>query len=482
MTMEASRAKFKCSLCGLRFLFENTLFLHTQNSHKNSNINLQLRTMESKVKEKIGGEISIVVAPPVVSPLVSSPPDLFYMKTKPGRKGPSEKCSQCSFSSRNPLLLLEHRSLEHRVKPAPVFYCGYSTCWFPFSSKRWRDDHEKTEHGRLAPPPFFCKICRKRFSKWGSGQRKHYELCSKKVVYRCPSGQACAYRSNSSYSAKRYADLRRHLELVHGDTLARFRKEQYEVRAGGVEVKEEKMEVKTETESRQSQQSEEYYEEEGEQEEEKKLSGLAEASAAVEGHFCPFDQRRFTTASQLHLHLHSVHLDTGTDSLDCPLGLDSLTCFCGRRTNCRHSLVGHVSRCELNNTADGLRTSVVQEDNTEARSLATRRKAARRLKELGFKNQASQQERLRKDQMKVCELIISLDQEEGEETEEALDDPESKESSEEEEEGESQVDLSVLAPVKRKSCGVVRVRQSSQLSSGKKHKSSGDEDWVSGPA
>ena len=114
--MEASRAKFKCSLCGVRFLFENTLFLHTQNIHKNSNINLQLRTMESKVQEKIGGEISIVVAPPAVSPLVSSPPlggDLFYMKTKPGRKGSSEKCSQCSFSSRNPILLLEHRSLEH---------------------------------------------------------------------------------------------------------------------------------------------------------------------------------------------------------------------------------------------------------------------------------------------------------------------------------------------------------------------------------
>ena len=463
--MEPSRARFKCSSCGLSFLFENTLFLHKQNIHKNSNLNLQLRSMESSVQEKIGGEISIVVAAPAVSPVTVSPPDLLHIKPQPGRRSSSEKCVQCSFSSRNPILLLEHSSLEHRAKPAPVFYCGYSACTFPFSRARWRDEHEKMEHGHLAPPPFFCKICRKRFSKWGSSQRKHYELCSKKVVYRCPSVPGCPY------SARRYADLRKHLELLHGDTLARYGKEQYEVRAGDHEVKQEMIEVKSE-----SQRPVEYFEEEGEEEEEeKKMPGLVQASATVEGHLCPFDQRRFHTTSQLHLHLHSAHLDTGTDSLDCPLGQDCLTCFCGRRTNCRHSLVAHVSRCELNNTTDGLRsTSVVLEDNTEARSLATRRRAARRLKELGIKEGASQQERLRRDQMKACEQIIRLDQEEAE------DDPESKESSEEEEdeeeeeEEETKLDLSDLAPVKRKSCGV----SLSQQPSGKKHKRRGDGDWV----
>ena len=461
--MAAARARFKCSWCGLSFLFENTLFLHVQNIHKNSNLNLQLRSMESSVQEKLGGgEISIVVAPPAVSPVVSSPPDLLHIKPKPGRRGSSEKCAQCSFSSRNPILLLEHRSLEHRVKPVPVFYCGYSTCTFPFSSKRRREEHEKTEHGHLAPPPFFCKICRKRFSKWGPAQRKHYELCSKRLLYRCPAVLGCLY------TARRYADLRRHLELLHGDTLARYSKEQYEVRAGDHEVKQEKIEIKSEP-----QQPGEYFEEEGEEEEEeeKKLPGLVEASAAgLEGHLCPFDQRVFPSLSQLHLHLHSLHLDTGRDSLDCPLGRDRLTCFCGRRTNCRQSLVAHVSRCELNNTTDGLRSSsVVPEDNTEARSLATRRRAARRLKELGIKERTTQQERLRRDQMKACEQIIRLDQEDEDEKDE--DDPAEEE---EEEEGETKVDLSDLAPVKRKSCGVSQ----SQQPPGKKQKMRGDGDLV----
>ena len=420
--MEASKAKFKCSKCGVSFLFENTLLLHKQNIHKNSELNIQLRTMESKVQEKIGGEISIVVAAPVVSspPLSTSREDFFHLKTRPGRKASSDKCDECSLTSRDPLLLLEHIRLEHRAKPVPVFHCGYPTCWFPFPSKARREEHEKTQHGHLAPPPFFCRICRKRFSQWGPGQRKHYELCSKRVLYRCPALPGCPYTKG-----KRYADLRKHLELVHGDTLARYRRDQYEWRAGEEVVKQEKIEVKTE----------EYYEEEG---------GKGEASPPLGRHLCPFDGRRFNTTSQLHLHLHSNHLDTGVDSLDCPLGRDSLTCFCGRKTNCRHSLVGHVSRCEVNNAADSVRsTVVVVEDNKEARRLATSRRAARRLKELGIKGSSySQQERLRRDQMRACQQIIGLDQQEEEEEEE-------------EEEGESQVDLTLLAPVKRKSCGGV---------------------------
>ena len=448
MKMEASKAKFKCSSCGLSFLFENTLLLHKQNIHKNSSLNLQLRTMESKVQEKIGGEISIVVAAPALSPGLASPPP--FSPAQPVRRGSSERCGKCSFTSREPLLLLEHRRLEHRAKPAPVFYCGYPACWFPFSSARRREEHEKVEHGHLARPPFFCKICRKRFSQWGPAQRKHYELCSKKVVYRCPVVPGCHFTRG-----RRYADLRKHLELVHGDSLARYRREQYEWRAGDLAVKEEKIEVKAEPVPQQPQ---EYYEED----EEEELPGVSEASlGALGGHFCPFDQRRFNNVGHLHQHLHSAHLDTGTDSLDCPLGRDCLTCFCGRKTNCRHSLVGHVSRCELNNAADGLRsTAMVVEDNTEARSIATRRRAARRLKELGIKDRTSQQERLRRDQMRACQQIIGLDQE---------DEPESQETSEEEEEEEeSQVDLTVLAPVKRKSCGGV-----SQLPSSKRH-GSGD--------
>ena len=85
--MEASKAKFKCSSCGLSFLFENTLLLHKQNIHKNSSLNLQLRTMESKVQEKIGGEISIVVAAPALSPGLASPP---FSPAQPVRRGSSE--------------------------------------------------------------------------------------------------------------------------------------------------------------------------------------------------------------------------------------------------------------------------------------------------------------------------------------------------------------------------------------------------------
>ena len=66
--------------------------------------------------------------------------------------------------------------------------------------------------------------------------------------------------------------------------------------------------------------------------------------------------------------------------------------------------------------------------------------------------------------MRACQQIIGLDQE---------DEPELQETSEEEEEEEeSQVDLRVLAPVKRKSCGGV-----SQLPSVKRQKSG---DWGPG--
>ena len=109
------------------------------------------------------------------------------------------------------------------------------------------------------------------------------------------------------------------------------------------------------------------------------------------GSVCPFDQKKFSSSESLHRHLHAAHLDTGSDSLDCPLGQDSLHCFCGRETNCRHSLVIHVSRCGLNNSAEGMRSHVVVDD-PEAGSLATMRKAARRCRELGIKDRPSQED------------------------------------------------------------------------------------------
>jgi len=448
--MEVNRAKFHCSQCGLSFLFENTFLLHTQNIHKNSDLNKVIGSVENKVREYVGERISIVVGVEQKSSADVSPPprpcgDMVYVKPQRGRRG--EKCTKCSFMTCNLSLLLEHELLEHNTKPVPVFYCGYPACSFPFSTTRQRDDHEKAEHGRLAPPPFACKFCRKKFSKWGPAQVKHYNVCSRRLVFRCPCSASCSYQS------RRQAGLHKHVQTVHFQSLAGFTRDQYEVRPGQDSVKQEEVEVKTESQSNlraiSEQEQREYYEED---EETKVLS-----QGSQRGSVCPFDCRKFPSVESLHHHLHQAHLDTGTDSLDCPLGQDNLHCFCGRKTNCRLSLVLHVKRCQVNNSAERLRGQLVVETNPEAGSLATRRKAARRCEELGIRDRPSKDERLKRAQLKMCtQLASSHSKEEVEQViEQEEDDPEELDddlsvTNESQNEAEVETNHPKLPPAKRK--------------------------------
>ena len=423
--MEVSRSNFKCSQCGLSFLFENTLLLHTQNIHKNSDLSITIGSVESNVSQNIGERISIVVGLQQTVQTVSPPKrkEMVFSTAKRGKGGGSEKCSKCSFRTRNLSLLLEHQLLEHRKKAVPIFYCGYQTCWFPFSNKRERHEHEKEVHGQLAPPPFFCNICRRRFQSWGPIQMRHHEKCSKKTVFRCPASPTC------SFQTKRRAVLQKHVQTNHFECLSRYRKEQYEVKTGDTTVKQEKIEVeRTESGAQQRLMSSEYYEEADDDKlEDVKLLQNAERSR---GQVCPFDERKFSSLESLHTHLHSAHLDTGIDSLDCPLGQDTFYCFCGRKTNCRQSLVIHVMRCQVNNTAEVPRPEVVSDP--EAGSLATRRKAARRCRELGIRDsRPSKDERLKRSQMKMCRQLIGKQGDESDEEVEVLDDDESEEEEDE---------------------------------------------------
>lgn len=447
LQMEVREPKFKCSQCGLKFLFENTLLLHTQNIHKNSDLSLVMSSVESNVRRTVGERISIVVGLEQTAPTNISPPkrkEMFFVQSKKGH----EKCSQCSFMTRNLTLLLEHKLLEHRTKAAPIFYCGYPTCWFPFSAKRKRDEHEKAEHGSLAPPPFFCRICKKRFTAWGPKQLKHYEICMKKMLFKCPCTPSCPFQT------KRHAALEKHVQTIHFQSLARYSREQYEVKAGDCQVKQEELHVKMESQLQEKKTllgSGEYFENEGDHDD------LRLSLEGARGSVCPFDQKKFSSTESLHRHLHAAHLDTGSDSLDCPLGQDSLHCFCGRETNCRHSLVIHVSRCGLNNSAEGMRSHVVVDD-PEAGSLATMRKAARRCRELGIKDRPSQEELLKRAQMKMCQQLSDRHSRDRDIEEENQDDPEESEDeveddSQSEVEEEARFNLN-LTPAKRKSVAV----------------------------
>merc|ERR1719471_822235 len=87
-------------------------------------------------------------------------------------------------------------------------------------------------------------------------------------------------------------------------------------------------------------------------------------------------------------------------------------------------------RCQVNNTAEVPRQEVVE--NPEAGSLATRRKAARRCRELGIRDcRPSKEERLKRSQMKMCRQLIGKQGDESDEEVEVLDDDESEEEEDE---------------------------------------------------
>ena len=436
--MNASRKRFPCPLCKESFLFEKTHQFHMMKVHNRPTFSLAISGLEDSLADKTGQSISVSlsiggdstkgVITTALKPEGSktTTPRKLKKKLSSAFKGcgriRKKKCNNCSFQTDKITLMLAHETLEHRVKALPVFYCGYPECWFPFSSNKEKCDHEKVKHGEILSNPFSCVICKKRFPKSNKFYENHLEKCVKRTRYKCPCSQSC------HYIFWKRSTVINHVQKIHKQSLSNFEESSYVIKpncddsqeetdddvmmkqevvddidldvdpvldpqrlVGVVEIKEEVLDEVSNSEER------EYYQVESD-------------SVVNEEKFeCPFDGRKFRCLPDLHKHVHHSHLDTGFDSLDCPFCEDFFRCFCGRETNNRDSLVLHSLRCSqilsLTDTAGHCSEEVSPVAGSTVGQLTARRRAARKLKEMGYKEKLSYKDKIRIDQMKMCEFI-----------------------------------------------------------------------------
>ena len=392
--------KYPCSFCCESFVFEKTLQLHKQKIHYDNHetfktavtsIGDQVSTnIGRNIKISIGGGESLSKKPSVKKK--SNIIKKLCVKRQRVRSS-AHQCSECDLKTADYSLLLAHTALEHGPGPRPVFHCGYSDCWFPFPSLAEKREHERARHGALLPP-FLCPVCRKRFPQRSQSYTAHVRRCVTRTVYRCPCGPPC------NYTTRKFGPMVKHVESRHQKTLSSFPKSSYEVKHtdGDADVKDEPIEIGCDND--------------GLEDAEMPGNEVGESSETIQ---CPFDSRKFSKLPSLHKHIHTAHLDTGEDSLDCPFCEETWACFCGRTTNNRDSLVLHSLRCSVLLTSEAalLRTQSDPDqppDTRDVPSLTARlgrqgRKAARKYKELGFSDRLSSSEKTELDQMNMCKII-----------------------------------------------------------------------------
>ena len=381
-------------------MFAKTLELHKEKVHINPSLDTSVSSLSDIISSELGQNITLaidnaVVKKPAAETSKSKTPRVSLSGGKKRKR--ASKCGECGLLTTDHPLLLSHRMLEHGVKLVPVHYCGYNGCWFPFGTRAEKLDHEKNRHGSVMDA-FVCIICKKRYPTRSHQYVAHVKSCAKKTVYKCPCGPPC------SFETRRYGVIRRHVKSVHNKLLDSFPKSSYEVKSQFVghgeetvqdeeeedEIKQEPVDVKPPTDDL----AESSNAEQLNQEHDKKDDDVI---------LCPFDSRKFSKIPDLHKHIHNHHLDIGDDSIDCPFCEEVWTCFCGRQINNRDSLVLHSLRCEVIRTSD--RSSQALTTVSDTGSLRAKRRAAKKFKELGFKDKISWDEVLKSDQMKMVESI-----------------------------------------------------------------------------
>ena len=420
--MEKSRKNFSCSYCMESFLFETTLKLHLQKIHRIKSAETKiLNKISEKVSEAVGQGVSLTVSPSnnpskIISIEKETPSSILKTLCKK-RSRTHHKCSQCSFSTNNFLLCQAHEKLEHGQKVIPVFYCSYSNCWFPFKTLREKLAHEKGKHGNIRAP-FQCILCKRRFREKNNHFTYHLKRCSKRKVYTCPCGDLC------SFSTRKLGVLYKHVELRHNKSLDSYDKSTYVTQS--ISKREEEKDVLDEVDSNVCLEDDENghtdvdMENDGEEikieplesspdkmvmiHKENIEQAFQDVKASLE---CPFDRLKFPSADQLHKHIHANHLDTGYDSLNCPFCEEAWTCFCGRMTNNRDSLVLHSIRCDviLSAVSKDSRLSHHDEEGREIGNLIYRRRAARKLREMGFGGDLSDKDTEKLDQLKMLDAL-----------------------------------------------------------------------------
>ena len=387
-------SKYSCCYCKESFVFAKTLELHKEKVHVNPSLDTSVSSLSDIISSELGQNITLAIDNVVVKKPPETKSKTPRVSLCGGKKRKrASKCPECGLTTPDPPLLLSHRMLEHGAKVVPVHYCGYTGCWFPFGSRLEKTEHEKSRHGSVIDA-FVCIICKKRYPNRSQQYVAHVKSCAKKTVYKCPCGPPC------SFETRKYAVIRRHVKSVHNKLLDSFPKSCYQVKSPYVEngetvqdeddIKQEPVDVKPpDSDLVESSNAEQLNEENDNKDDEVIL--------------CPFDSRKFSKIPDLHRHVHTHHLDIGDDSIDCPFCEEVWTCFCGRQINNRDSLVLHSLRCDIvRNSGDGcLALTTVSETG----SLRAKRRAAKKYKELGFKDKISWDEVLKSDQMKMVESI-----------------------------------------------------------------------------
>jgi len=405
----------KCNQCNKSFLFENTLNLHVRNVHEGgteaNTISPEKASTSSSYKQ-VKNKSRTISKSPKKSKVCGSPR--------------IQKCDKCSFKISDSELYWAHVVLEHPQKPTAVFYCGFSHCWFPFPTLKLKEAHEITVHGSLHLP-FKCLLCKKNLAN-KIALETHKNKCIRKPFYKCPCSP-CDFQSN------RFIQLSKHMEKFHQQDLLLVDKARYTFHHPGWE-KSSDCDLTTESEGIKSEEevvpAHSKVESLGvnpdlkevdlgdclkkediksDEEEEIVLSGAPEVGpvpASAPPFYCPYDTKTFPSLQLLHRHLHSAHLETGTDMIDCPLGVDSLACICGRTTNCRDTLVVHSLRCVANMgtwvESGNKKDEDDHEEGQENGWIVSKRRGRRKCRELGL----ADSETLRKTKMGMLEMCSKV--------------------------------------------------------------------------
>ena len=377
-------------------MFAKTLELHKEKVHVNPSLDTSVSSLSDIISSELGQNITLAIDNAVVkeketAETKSKTPRVSLSGGKKRKR--ASKCPVCGLASPDYPLLLSHQMLEHGAKVVPVHYCGYSGCWYPFGTRLEKTEHEKNRHGSVIDV-FVCIICKRRYPSRSQQYVAHVKTCAKKTVYKCPCGPPCTYES------RKYGVIRRHVKSIHNKLLDSFPKSSYEVKSLFVEhgeaaqdedsIKQEPVEVKPSVCDLAESSGAEQLTEEDDKKDDDSIQ-------------CPFDSRKFSKIPDLHKHVHNHHLDIGDDSIDCPFCEEVWTCFCGRETNNRDSLVLHSLRCDVIRNS-GHNHQIVT-TVTDVGSLRAKRRAAKKYKELGFKDKISLDEVLRSDQMKMVESV-----------------------------------------------------------------------------
>ena len=404
--------KYSCCYCKESFVFKKTLELHKEKVHVNPSLDTSVTSLSDILSSELGQNItlaidndeSVVKEKKKQAEKKSKIPPISLSGGKKRKR--ASKCLTCGLTTEDYPLLLSHQMLEHGAKTVPVHYCGYSGCWFPFGTRLEKTDHEKNRHGSVIDV-FVCIICKKRYPSSSQQYITHVKSCAKKMVYKCPCGPPC------SFETRKYGAMRRHVKSIHNKLLESFPKSTFEVRSPFVghqdeqvqdedDIKQEPADVKPAfCDLGESPNAEQLKQEDDKSDDDVIL--------------CPFDSRKFSKIPDLHKHVHTHHLDIGDDSIDCPFCEEVWTCFCGRQTNNRDSLVLHSLRCDIIRSSGHVFQAVTTVSDTG--SLRANRRAAKKFKELGFKDKMSLDEVLKSDQMKMVESISQSPQSDGSKTE-----------------------------------------------------------------